>query len=195
MTRRSSALHCCHTDRCVEGCLFEAHLSCAFSKGLLVSYAIPYFHFSARSLPRIRARQRFLDFASVDDTEWRFAQLAYWSPHRRAASSRHIYPAPSPRGYSYHIQYRTFISQPARYVAYERGKDLSTSLPMTIRSSALHCCHTDRCKWLLIWHAIPRSPLISKPATPLFYDAPHQNLEPINLNPYAFTTNHAMSER
>ena len=52
---------------------------------------------------------------------------------------------PSPRGYSYHMQYRTFISQPARYVAYERGKDLSTSLEMTIRSSALHSCHTDRC--------------------------------------------------
>ena len=52
---------------------------------------------------------------------------------------------PSPRGYSYHMQYRTFISQPARYVAYERGKDLSTSLPLTIRSGALHSCHTDHC--------------------------------------------------
>ena len=151
---------------------------------------------------------------------------------------------PSPRGYSYGMQYRTFISQPARYLAYERGKDLSTSLPLTIRSSALHSWHTGRyvegvplrgtsilrlrrapfgfigrrpsgqarhlfgwsqtraslcrtpvSKWLLIWHAIPRSPLISKLATPLFYDAPHQSLEPINLKPYAFTTNHAMSER
>ena len=52
---------------------------------------------------------------------------------------------PSPRGYSYHMQYRTFISQHAHYVAYERGKALSASLPMTIRSSALHSCHTDRC--------------------------------------------------
>jgi hypothetical protein len=103
--------------------------------------------------------------------------------------------APSSRGYSYHMQYRTFISQPARYVAYERGKDLSTSLPLTIRSSALHSCHTDRSKWLLMWYAIPRAPLISKLATLLFYDAPHQNLEPINLSPYAFTASHAMSER
>lgn len=37
--------------------------------------------------------------------------------------------------------------------------------------------------------------LILKPATPLFYDAPHKNLDPINLKPYAFTTNHAMNER
>ena len=52
---------------------------------------------------------------------------------------------PSPRGYSYHMQYCTFISQPARYVAYERGKDLSTSLPLTIWSSALHSWHTGLC--------------------------------------------------
>ena len=103
--------------------------------------------------------------------------------------------APSPRGCSYHMQYRTFISHPARYVAYERGKDLSTSLPLTIRSSALHSCHTDRCRGLLIWHAIPRAALISKLATLQFYDAPRQNLEPINLSPYAFTASHAMSER
>ena len=51
---------------------------------------------------------------------------------------------PSPRGYSYGMQYRTFISQPARYVAYERGKALSTSLPLTIWSSALHSWHTGR---------------------------------------------------
>ena len=94
---------------------------------------------------------------------------------------------------SYAILY--FHSQPAHYIAYECGKALSTSLPLTIRSSALHSCHTDRSKGLLIWHAIPRAPLISKLATLLFYDAPHQNLEPINLNPYAFTASHAMSER
>ena len=35
MTIRSSALHSWHTDRCVEGCLFEAHLSCAFVAPLL----------------------------------------------------------------------------------------------------------------------------------------------------------------
>ena len=52
---------------------------------------------------------------------------------------------PSPRGYSYHMQYCTFISQPARYVAYERGKDLSTSLPLMTWSSVLHSWHTDRC--------------------------------------------------
>ena len=44
---------------------------------------------------------------------------------------------------SYAILY--FHSQPARYVAYERGKYLSTSLPMMIRGSALHSWHTDRC--------------------------------------------------
>ena len=63
----------------------------------------------------------------------------------RGTSILRLRRAPSPRGYSYHMQYRTFISHPARYVAYERGKDLSTSLPLTIRSSALHSCHTDRC--------------------------------------------------
>ena len=56
-----------------------------------------------------------------------------------------LWRAPSPRGYSYHMQYCTFISQPARYVAYERGKDLSTSLPLTIWSSALHSWHTGLC--------------------------------------------------
>ena len=151
---------------------------------------------------RYLAYERGKDFSTSLPLTIRSGALHSWHTGRhieglplRGTSILRLRRAPSPRGYSYHIQYRTFISQPARYVAYERGKDLSTSLPMTIRSSALHCCHTDRCKWLLIWHAIPRSPLISKPATPLFYDAPHQNLEPINLNPYAFTTNHAMSER
>ena len=42
------------------------------------------------------------------------------------------------------MQYRTFISQHAHYVAYERGKALSASLEMTIRSGALHSYHTDR---------------------------------------------------
>ena len=64
----------------------------------------------------------------------------------RGTSILRLRRAPSPRGYSYHMQYCTFISQPARYVAYERGKDLSASLSMTIRSDALHSCHTDRCR-------------------------------------------------
>ena len=34
---------------------------------------------------------------------------------------------------------------PAHYVAYERGKDISTSLLLMIRSSTLHSYHTDRC--------------------------------------------------
>ena len=133
--------------------------------------------------------------------ECRENRLAFvFIPLRRRVSLRdtsilRLWRAPSPRGCSYHMQYCTFSSQPARYVAYERGKDLSTSLPLTIRSSALQSCHTDHCKGLLIWHAIPRAPLISKLATLQFYDAPRQNLEPINLNPYAFTANHAMSER
>ena len=63
----------------------------------------------------------------------------------RGTSILRLRRAPSPRGYSYHMQYCTFISQPARYVAYERGKDLSTSLPLTIWSSALHSWHTGRC--------------------------------------------------
>ena len=94
-------------------------------------------------------RQRAHGFASVDDTEWRFAQLAYWSLRRRVplrgTSILRLRRAPSPRGYSYHMQYCTFISQPARYLAYERGKDLSTSLPLTIWSSAFHSWHTGRC--------------------------------------------------
>ena len=59
-----------------------------------------------------------------------------------------LYPAPSAHPFSkgllvsYAILY--FHSQPAHYVAYERGKDPTTSLPLTIRSSALHSCHTDR---------------------------------------------------
>ena len=119
-------------------------------------------------------RQRAHGFASVDDTEWRFAQLAYWSLRRRVplrdTSILRLRRAPSPRGYSYHMQYCTFISQPARYLAYERGKDLSTSLPLTIWSSTLHTYHTVRCaegclfeahpscafsKGLLVWHVIP----------------------------------------
>ena len=35
MTIRSSVLQNWHTDRCVEGCLFEAHPSCAFGAPLL----------------------------------------------------------------------------------------------------------------------------------------------------------------
>ena len=169
------------------------------SKGLLVLHVIPCFRFSSCAFTRIRARQRSIDFARNDDTEWHFAQLSYRPLRRRVplrgTSILRLWRAPSPRGYSYHMQYRAFVSLPAHYVAYERGKDLSTSLPLTIRSSALHSWHTGRSKGLLIWHAIPRAPLISKLATLQFYDAPHQNLEPINLNPYAFTASHAMSER
>ena len=87
------------------------------------------------------------------------AQLAYWSLRRRVplrgTSILRLRRAPSPRGYSYHMQYRTFISHPARYVAYERGKDPTASLPMTIRSSALHCCHTDRCVEGCLFEAHP----------------------------------------
>ena len=66
-----------------------------------------------------------------------------------------LWRAPSPKGYSYHMQYRTFISQPARYLAYERGKDLSTSLPLTIWSSALHSWHTGRCVEGCLFEAHP----------------------------------------
>ena len=84
-----------------------------------------------------------------DDTKSRFAQLAYWSLRRRVplrgTSILRLRRAPSPRGYSYHMQYCTFISQPAHLLAYEWGKDPTASLPMTIRSNALHNCHIDRC--------------------------------------------------
>ena len=87
------ASRCHRNDRSGGWCLFEtlypAPLARPFSKGLLKSYAIPCFCFSACSLPRIRARQRSLDFTRNDDTEWRFAQLSYWSLRRRSASSRH----------------------------------------------------------------------------------------------------------
>ena len=120
-----------------------------FSKGLLVWHLIPCFRFSSYAFTRIRVRQRAHGFASDDDTEQRFAQLACCSLRRgvplRGTSILRLRRAPSPRGCSYHMQYRTFISQPARYIAYERSKDLSASLPMTIRSSALHSWHTDRC--------------------------------------------------
>ena len=130
-----------------------------FSKGLLVWHVIPRFHFSACSLRRIRVRQRAHGFASDDDTEQRFAQLAYWSLRRRVplrgTSILRLWRAPSPRGYSYHMQYCTFISQPARYVAYERGKDPTASLSMTIRSGALHSCHTDHCVEGCLFEAHP----------------------------------------
>ena len=88
-------------------------------------------------------------FARNDDTKSRFEELAYWSLRRRVplrgTSILRLRRAPSPEGYSYHMQYRTFISQSARYIAYERGKDLSTSLPLTIWSSALHSCHANHC--------------------------------------------------
>ena len=130
-----------------------------FSKGLLVWHVIPRFRFSSCAFTRIRVRQRAHGFASVDDTEWRFAQLAYWSLRRRVSlrgtSILRLRRAPSPRGCSVGVSYRTFISHPARYVAYERGKALSTSLPLTIRSSALHSCHTDRCVEGCLFEAHP----------------------------------------
>ena len=73
----------------------------------------------------------------------------------RGTSILRLRRAPSPRGYSYHMQYRTFISQPARYVAYERGKDPTASLPLTIRSSALHSCHADHCVEGCLFEAHP----------------------------------------
>ena len=101
---------------------------------------------SLTARPRVTKISRF---ARNDDTKSRFAELAYWSLRRRVPlrgiSILRLRRAPSPTGYSYHMSYRTFISHPARYVPYERGKDLSTSLPMMIWSSALHSCHTDRC--------------------------------------------------
>ena len=62
-------VHSCHTDRCVEGCLFEAHLSCAFGAPLLQGAARMacntvlsflclriYSHTSEAKIPRIRFR-------------------------------------------------------------------------------------------------------------------------------------------
>ena len=87
--------------------------------------------------------------------------MAYWSLRRkvplRGTSILRLRRAPSPRGCSYHMQYCTFISQPAHYVAYERGKDLSTSLSLTIWSSALHSCHTGRCVEGCLFEAHPSS--------------------------------------
>ena len=82
------------------------------SKGLLVSYAIRYFHFSACSLRRIRARQRSLDFASVDER-------ALHSCHTAAA-----------RGYSYGMQYRghrSFQNSQRLYSMMRRTKTLNPS--------------------------------------------------------------------
>ena len=73
----------------------------------------------------------------------------------RGTSILRLRRAPSPRGCSYHMQYRTFISQPARYLAYERGKDFSTSLPLTTWSSALHNCYTERCVEGCLFEAHP----------------------------------------
>ena len=53
------------------------------SKGLLVWHVIPCFRFSSCAFTRIRVRQRSYGFASDDDMEQRFAQLAYWSLRRR----------------------------------------------------------------------------------------------------------------
>ena len=126
---------------------------------VLSGHAMPCFRFSSCAFTRIRVRQRSLDFASDDDTELHFALLSYWSLRRRVplrgTSILRLRRAPSPRGYSYHMQYRTFISQPARYVAYERGKDFSASLETTIRSGALHSYHTDRCVEGCLFEAHP----------------------------------------
>ena len=183
MTIRSSALHCCHTDRCVEGCLFEAHLSCAFGAPLLQGAARIACNagrlFSAYAFTRIRVRQRAHGFALNDDTKSRFAELSYWSLRRRlplrGTSILRLWRAP------FGFIGRRPSGQARRLFGWSQTRE--------------SLCRTPVSKWLLIWHAIPRSQLILKPATPLFYDAPHQNLEPINLKPYAFTTNHAMSER
>ena len=213
MTIRSRALQSCHTDRCVEGVplrgtsilrlrrapfgfigrrpsgqarrLFgwsqtrESLCRTPVSKGLLVSYAILYFHFSSCAFTRIRVRQRAHGFASDDDTEQRFAQLAYWSLRRRVPL----------RGTSILRLRRA----PFGFIGRRPSGQARHLFGWSQTRESL--CRTPVSKWLLIWHEIPRSQLILKPATPLFYDASHQNLEPINLKPYAFTTNHAMSER
>ena len=110
------------------------------SKGLLVSYAIPYFHFSVCSLHRIRARQRSLDFASVDDTEWRFAQLAYWSLRGRGASSCPLSCAVS-KGCSVSVSYRNvLLYAPIKKIPPELvlQRDLTNNSLSTVRSSPFH---------------------------------------------------------
>ena len=133
MTIRSRALQNWHTDRCIEGCLFEALYPAPsarpFSKGLLVSYAIPYFHFSACSLRRIRARQISLDFASDDDTD-------------RCASSCHsilrLWRDSSSRGCSVDVSYRNILLYaPIKKIPPELmlQRDLFNSSLSTVHSS------------------------------------------------------------
>ena len=74
-----SPLHCLSYRFVDPSCAFGAPLL----QGLLVWHVIPCFRFSSCTFTRIRVRQRAHGFASVDDTEWRFAQLAYWSLRRR----------------------------------------------------------------------------------------------------------------
>ena len=139
----SSALHSCHTGRCVEGCLFEALYPAPsarlFSKGLLASYAILYFHISACSLRRIRARQRSYDFASVDDMEQRFAQLAYWSLRRRVplrgTSILRLRRAP------FGFIGRRPSGQARRLFGWSQTRE--------------SLCRTPVSKGLLVWHVIP----------------------------------------
>ena len=183
MTIRSSALHSCHAVLCVEGCLFEAHLSCAFGAPLLQGAARIACNagrlFSAYAFTRIRVRQRAHGFASDDDTEWRFALLSYWSLRRRVPL----------RGTSILRLRRA----PLGFIGRRPSGQARHLFGWSQTRKSL--CGTPVSKWLLIWHAIPRAPLISKLVTLQFYDAPHQNLAPINLNPYAFTASHAISER
>ncbi len=135
-------MRCCHTDRCVEGCLFEAPFYAApsarpFSKGLLAWHVIPCFRFSSCAFTRIQVRQRSYGFASVDDTEQRLAQLAYWSLRRRVPL-RALYPAPSPRASRLACHTVTFFYMlPLKKIPPELmlQRDLTNNSLSTVRSS------------------------------------------------------------
>ena len=119
-----------------------------FSKGLLKSYAIPCFCFSACSLRRIRVQQRSLGCARDDEARKCLRAVIGMTAPVNGASSRHsilrLRRAPSPRGYSDHMQYRAFVSLPAHYVAYECKKDPSAT-PLA----------RPAFKGLLSWRVIP----------------------------------------
>ena len=109
------------------------------SKGLLVSYAILYFHFSACSLRRLRARQRSYGFAFDDDTEWRFAQLSYRPLRRRVplrgTSILRLRRAP------FGFIGRRPSGQARRLFGWSQTRE--------------SLCRTPVSKGLLVWHVIP----------------------------------------
>ena len=106
------------------------------------SYCMSYraFCFSSCAFTRIRVKQRAHGFASVDDTEWRFAQLAYWSLRRRVPLRATLSCAVS-KGLSVGVSYRNvLLYAPIKNIPPELvlQRDITNNFLSTVHSSPFH---------------------------------------------------------